>query len=146
MNPLSSVGTGELILVLIIALIFLGPERLPEIARSAGKTIRQFRNALQNMSSEFGEEMASVQKISQDIQEGVQAVKEVRNLPQTLVGAATAPLVEAMEPIKSTVEETKKVVEAASAPVTTPAQSSMSESEKDDSPAETQVPQEDDSV
>lgn len=113
MNPLSSVGTGELIMVLIIALIFLGPERLPEIARSVGKTIRQFRKALQNMSSEFGEELASVQKVTQDIQASVQAVQEIRNLPQTMVRKAAAPLVEAMDPIKATLEETQKAVATA---------------------------------
>jgi Tat protein translocase TatB subunit len=85
MNPLASVGTGELILILVIALIFLGPERLPEIARSVGKTVRQFRDALQGMSSEFGEELASMQEVTRDIQEGLQAVQDVRNLPRTLV-------------------------------------------------------------
>ena len=93
MNPLASVGTGELILILVIALIFLGPERLPEIARTVGKTVRQFRDALQGMSSDFGEELASMQEVTRDIQEGLQAVQDVRNLPRTLVSKASAPLV-----------------------------------------------------
>ena len=112
MNPLSSVGTGELILILVIALIFLGPERLPEIARSVGKTIRQFRDALQGMSSQFGEELASVQEVTRDLQQGIQAVQEVRNLPQTLVSTVAAPLVEAVEPVKAAVEGAKEAVEA----------------------------------
>lgn len=110
MNPLSSVGTGELILILVVALIFLGPERLPEIVRSIGKTIRQFRDSLQGMSSEFGEELASVQEVTRDIQESMQAVQEVRELPKTLVSTATAPLMEAMEPVKTAVEEAKESV------------------------------------
>ena len=104
MNPLSSVGTGELILILVIALIFLGPERLPEIARNVGKAIRQFRTTLQNLSSEFGEELASVQEATRDIQEGIQAVQDVRTLGQTLVSSAAAPLVEAVEEVKETVD------------------------------------------
>jgi sec-independent protein translocase protein TatB len=116
MNPLASVGTGELILILVIALIFLGPERLPEIARSVGKTIRQFRDALQGMSSEFGEELASVQEVTRDIQEGLQAVQDVRNLPQTLVSTASAPLVKAMDPVKSAVKEVKEAVQVTSEP------------------------------
>jgi Tat protein translocase TatB subunit len=114
MNPLASVGTGELILILVIALIFLGPERLPEIARSVGKTVRQFRDALQGMSSEFGEELASMQEVTRDIQEGLQAVQDVRNLPRTLVSKASAPLVEAMDPVKSAVKEVKEAVQVTS--------------------------------
>lgn len=38
-----SIGTSELILVGIIALIFLGPRKLPEIARRIGKIMAEFR-------------------------------------------------------------------------------------------------------
>jgi sec-independent protein translocase protein TatA len=41
-----NVGPGELILVLIIALIFLGPKRLPEVGRSIGNGMREFRDSL----------------------------------------------------------------------------------------------------
>jgi sec-independent protein translocase protein TatB len=112
MNPLSSVGTGELIFILVIALIFLGPQRLPEIARNVGKAIRQFRDVLQGMSSEFGEELASVQEVTRDIQDGIQAVHEVRDLPKTLVSTAAEPLVEAMAPVKTAVKEAKEGVDA----------------------------------
>ena len=44
-----SIGTQELILIGIIALIFLGPRRLPEIARKIGKMMADFRNT----TSEF---------------------------------------------------------------------------------------------
>jgi sec-independent protein translocase protein TatA len=40
------VGPLELIVVLIIALIVLGPQRLPDVARSVGRGMREFRNAL----------------------------------------------------------------------------------------------------
>ena len=38
-----SIGTSELILVGIIALIFLGPRKLPDIARRIGKVMAEFR-------------------------------------------------------------------------------------------------------
>lgn len=38
-----SIGTSELILIGIIALIFLGPRRLPEMARKLGKIMADFR-------------------------------------------------------------------------------------------------------
>lgn len=40
---LESIGYQELILIGIVALIFLGPRKLPEIARKAGKIMTEFR-------------------------------------------------------------------------------------------------------
>ena len=39
-----SIGTSELILIGIVALIFLGPRRMPEIARKLGKMMNEFRS------------------------------------------------------------------------------------------------------
>ena len=41
-----NVGPLELLVVLIIALIVLGPKRLPEVGRSLGKGMREFRDSL----------------------------------------------------------------------------------------------------
>jgi sec-independent protein translocase protein TatA len=41
-----NVGPFELAIVLIIALIVFGPKRLPELGRSLGKGIREFRGSL----------------------------------------------------------------------------------------------------
>jgi sec-independent protein translocase protein TatA len=41
-----NVGPLELIVVLIIALIVLGPKKLPEVGRSVGKGMREFKDAL----------------------------------------------------------------------------------------------------
>ena len=38
-----SIGTSELILIGIVALVFLGPRKLPEIARKIGKMMAEFR-------------------------------------------------------------------------------------------------------
>jgi sec-independent protein translocase protein TatA len=43
-----NVGPLELIVVLIIALIVLGPQRLPDVARSVGRGMREFRGALES--------------------------------------------------------------------------------------------------
>jgi sec-independent protein translocase protein TatA len=44
------VGPLEVLVVLIIALLVLGPQRLPEVARSVGKGVRDFREALSSAS------------------------------------------------------------------------------------------------
>jgi TatA/E family protein of Tat protein translocase len=47
-----NVGPLELVLVLIIALIVLGPARLPEVARSVGRGMREFRSALASVGDD----------------------------------------------------------------------------------------------
>lgn len=43
-NPLMfNIGAGELVFILVAALLVLGPKRLPEFARTIGKFVRDFR-------------------------------------------------------------------------------------------------------
>lgn len=48
------IGAGELILVLIIALVIFGPAKLPEIGRSLGKGIREFKKATKDITGDDG--------------------------------------------------------------------------------------------
>jgi sec-independent protein translocase protein TatA len=41
-----SIGPMELIVVLVIALVVLGPKRLPDAGRSVGKGMREFKEAI----------------------------------------------------------------------------------------------------
>jgi TatA/E family protein of Tat protein translocase len=45
-----NIGPGELILILIIALVVLGPGKLPDVANSLGKSVREFRKAATDIS------------------------------------------------------------------------------------------------
>ncbi|WNG60678.1 twin-arginine translocase subunit TatB [Archangium gephyra] len=38
-----NIGAGELILIVVVALLVLGPQKLPEFARTIGKFVREFR-------------------------------------------------------------------------------------------------------
>ena len=44
-----SVGVPELIVILVIALIVLGPKRLPEAGRAIGKGLREFKDSVSNV-------------------------------------------------------------------------------------------------
>lgn len=41
-----NVGAPELIVILVIALLVLGPKKLPEVGRSVGRGMREFRDSL----------------------------------------------------------------------------------------------------
>ena len=41
-----NVGPMELILVLVVALLVLGPKKLPEVGRSVGKGLREFKSSI----------------------------------------------------------------------------------------------------
>ena len=46
-------GMGELLVILAIALLFLGPKKLPDLAASLGKAIRSFRKATSDLSNQL---------------------------------------------------------------------------------------------
>ena len=52
------IGSTELIVILLVILIVIGPKRFPEIARSLGRRYRQFQRSLNDIREnlEFGEE------------------------------------------------------------------------------------------
>lgn len=59
-------GIGEIALILFIALIFIGPKKLPELAKGLGKGLREFQNAtrgitetIRNPINETKEEIAN---------------------------------------------------------------------------------------
>src|SRR6185503_1424421 len=46
-------GMGELLVILVIALLFLGPKKLPDVASTLGKAIRSFRKATQDLQDQL---------------------------------------------------------------------------------------------
>ena len=57
------IGPMELIIILVIALVVFGPKRLPDMGRSLGKAIREFRNAGKEIQNDIAE---SIDKDDQD--------------------------------------------------------------------------------
>ena len=49
-------GFGEIFVVLAIALIFIGPKKIPELARGLGKALREFQKAKDDFMSEVSTE------------------------------------------------------------------------------------------
>ncbi len=47
------IGTGEILLLLVIALIVLGPERMPQVARDVGKAMNDLRRTSEELQQEL---------------------------------------------------------------------------------------------
>ena len=43
---MANLGAPEIIIILVIALLVLGPQKLPEVGRSVGRGMREFKDSL----------------------------------------------------------------------------------------------------
>ncbi len=59
---LFGMGFGEILLILIVALIIFGPGKIPEIARTLGKTMRAFRKATSDLTTAVTKELSTEEK------------------------------------------------------------------------------------
>ena len=94
-----NVGPLELLVVLAVALIVVGPERLPDLARSVGRVLRQFREVqdeVRNMvSSGVDDDMrdaaAEFRKVTGSITRATDVKGGVRRAQQSLRDATAPP-------------------------------------------------------
>jgi len=58
-----NIGPTELIIVLIIALVVLGPKRLPQAGRSLGQGMREFKESLTGSGERSADEPKAVERV-----------------------------------------------------------------------------------
>lgn len=64
MDGIFGIGPLELFFIAIIALIVLGPERLPSVLREIAKTIRRLRELTSEFTNQFGDELKALDEIN----------------------------------------------------------------------------------
>ena len=91
------IGMPELIIIMVIALIVIGPQKLPELAKSLGKGLAEFKKATddfkQNMDSETRneEERERLAKLAEmKLQAETEAVKPAEELKDVVESVAKA--------------------------------------------------------
>jgi Tat protein translocase TatB subunit len=103
------IGVPELLVILVVALIVLGPKRLPEVAKALGKGLAEFRRATSDLTEELRgaqtmiereareTERAARQRESRPVPSGVEqraetaAAGAVAAAPEAPVAAAATP-------------------------------------------------------
>lgn len=81
---LGSIGIPGLILILIVALLLFGPNKLPELGKAFGKTIREFKKGTKDIFDEEEEQPVKAVKSEgrQAENEGRSGLESSRRLPE----------------------------------------------------------------
>lgn len=72
------VGFGEIALIAVVALLVLGPERLPGVARTVGALVRRARASWQSVRTEIERELAA-EDIKKNLDEARRAAADIRS-------------------------------------------------------------------
>src|SRR5881227_2632339 len=95
---LGSIGMPELIVIFLIALVIFGPRKLPELGRSLGKSIAEFKRASNELRSTLEEEIRlEEQRTTLDATKAVSQTSTAQQVPTPSPVTTTAPRVE--EPV-----------------------------------------------
>jgi sec-independent protein translocase protein TatB len=80
-----NIGPGELAVILVAALIVLGPKRLPELARTIGKFMREFRRQTDDVRNIVEREFYKMDQELQELKPTLEAPKPHVVLPVAAV-------------------------------------------------------------
>lgn len=83
------VGMGEVGLIAVVALLVLGPERLPGAARTAGALLRKARQGWQNVRSEIERELAA-EELKRNLKETAAAADPSADIDDALRSTSAA--------------------------------------------------------
>jgi len=102
------ISLGKLILLALVALIVLGPEKLPHAARTAGALVRRLRSGWDSVRAEVEREL--------EIEELKRTAREAAAKAEAMQKDVNSTLRETRETVETTVAETKKEVTQIDAP------------------------------
>jgi TatA/E family protein of Tat protein translocase len=98
-----NLGFSELILIFVIALLVFGPKKLPELGKSLGKGLREFKRATEDLKSNWDEQMRdaerSIQETKTELKSAVEAPAPVEEPAHTVTSTENDP--HAPEPVKN---------------------------------------------
>lgn len=75
---MGNIGFPEMVLIFVVALLVFGPKRLPELGRSLGKGLSEFRRASSDLKNSIEREI-EVSEIGQSIAETQKATEQAKS-------------------------------------------------------------------
>lgn len=70
------IGTTELLFIIFVSVMIFGAKKIPEIARTLGKTMRQLRDATNEIKNEINKSVEVDSSAVKDIQQEIDKVKQ----------------------------------------------------------------------
>jgi len=74
-----NIGLGEVLFIAILVLVFIGPERLPQLMKQLGEYTAQVRGVIRNFNQEFAEELKPLHEI-RNLADDLNPTKQLGNL------------------------------------------------------------------
>ena len=75
------IGMPELIIIFVIALIIIGPKKLPDLARALGKGMAEFRRATEDIKSNLGVEN-EIKQVQEQLADSVSGLINASDLAE----------------------------------------------------------------
>lgn len=66
---MGTIGVQEMVVIFIVALVLFGPKKLPELGRTIGKAITEFRRASSDLKATFEREMQTLERENNSLKE-----------------------------------------------------------------------------
>ena len=92
---MGQLGFQELLIIFVIALLVFGPKKLPELGKSLGKGLREFKRATEDLKSNWEDQMKEVEEpvkeAAKDLVETGKDVKSEFYAGETSSPASTTP-------------------------------------------------------
>ncbi|KAF1695262.1 Sec-independent protein translocase protein TatB [Pseudoxanthomonas koreensis] len=105
------IGFGELLLIAVVALVVLGPERLPKAARFAGLWVRRARAQWYSVKAELERELEA-EELKRSLHDTQAALKQAQSKLQDELGQARATVKEGVDSAGRQLDEVRRQVEA----------------------------------
>ena len=66
---MGTLGVPEMMVIFLLALVLFGPKKLPELGRTIGKALTEFRRASTELKSSFEREMQTLERETESLKE-----------------------------------------------------------------------------
>jgi TatA/E family protein of Tat protein translocase len=119
-------GTSELILILIVALVLFGPRKLPQLSRSLGKSLANFKRASEDFKHTWEKEVARESAIKEALvgeamlPEDRSILTDSRSRTQAVLDAASPDSSGAARQSSATIDDSAITAATPAAPVDAP--------------------------
>ena len=106
-----SIGFPELLVIMTIALLIFGPKKLPEVGRSIGKALREFRKTSDEIKDKIEEEIQAEE--FRDIKKDIKEITDFKSITTPKEDSPSGkPDITQTDPYKATQEESSQEEES----------------------------------